>query len=87
MVIEKLLKLGIIHLIKVEYKLDNLQNKVRDNLMFGADPKIVDCAIPHSSFPDWLEDNYDIEKLDSDYIPLLEEFLNEYALNKTEKSE
>ena len=29
----------------------------------------------------------DINKLDADYINLLDIFLNEYALNKTEKSE
>ena len=41
----------------------------------------------HSGFADWLEEHFDLEKLDDDYIPLLDRFLNEYALNKTEKSE
>ena len=87
MTIEKLLKLGILRSIKVEYDLTKIQNRIRDNLMFGHNPRLIDCAIPHSDFPNWLEDNYDLEELDNDYFPLLEEFLNKYALNKTEKSE
>ena len=87
MTIEKLLKLGILRSIKVEYDLTKIQNRIRDNLMFGVDSKLADCSIPHSDFPEWLKNNYNLEKLDDDYFPLLEEFLNEYALNKTEKSE
>ena len=30
-------------------------------------------------FGRYIEESYDLEKLDNDYIPLLEEFLNEYA--------
>ena len=30
-------------------------------------------------FKEYIEEYYDIEKLDDDYVPLLEEFLNKYA--------
>ena len=35
----------------------------------------------------FLNKNYNIEKINSRYLELGKEFLNEYALNKTEKSE
>ena len=38
-------------------------------------------------FSDYLKDNYDIKKFNERYKELLDNFLNEYALNKTEKSE
>lgn len=36
---------------------------------------------------EWLLKHYDTEKIDEDFLPLLEEFLQPYALNKAEKSE
>lgn len=36
---------------------------------------------------DWIVDNFDSEKINLRYIELLNEFLNDYALNKTEKSD
>lgn len=38
-------------------------------------------------FSDYLKDNYDIKKFNERYKELLDNFLNEYALNNTEKSE
>ena len=38
-------------------------------------------------FSDYISDNYDIKKINNRYKELLDDFLNEYALNKTEKSE
>lgn len=38
-------------------------------------------------YAEYLEKNYDIQKLADRYNELGKEFLNEYALNKTEKSE
>ena len=38
-------------------------------------------------YNEFLSRNYNIEEMNSRYLELGEEFLNEYALNKTEKSE
>ena len=38
-------------------------------------------------YNEFLSKNYDIEKINNRYLELGKEFLNEYALNKTEKSE
>lgn len=38
-------------------------------------------------YNEFLSKNYNIEKINSRYLELGKEFLNEYALNKTEKSE
>ena len=38
-------------------------------------------------FADWLAERYDLIKINEDYFPLLEEFLTDYALNNTEKSD
>ena len=38
-------------------------------------------------YNEFLSKNYNIEKMNSRYLELGKEFLNEYALNKTEKSE
>lgn len=38
-------------------------------------------------FSDYLKDNYDTKRFNKRYKELLDDFLNEYALNKTEKSE
>ena len=38
-------------------------------------------------FSDYLKDNYNTKKFNERYKELLDNFLNEYALNKTEKSE
>lgn len=82
------LKLIILHQIKIQYQLDDLSNKLRKHFLRGVeDSSVIDCVIPHSEFPNWLEENYDLEKLDNDYIPLLRKFLKEYALDNTEKSE
>ena len=40
-----------------------------------------------TKFTDFLKGNYNLDKIDDDYIPLMMEFLIDYALNKTEKSE
>ena len=41
----------------------------------------------NDNFAEWLKSSYNLEKIDEEYIPLLKEFLNDYALNKTEKSD
>ena len=38
-------------------------------------------------YNEFLSKNYDLEKINNRYLELGKEFLNEYALNKTEKSE
>ncbi len=38
-------------------------------------------------YAEYLDKNYDMKKLGDRYDELGKEFLNEYALNKTEKSE
>lgn len=38
-------------------------------------------------FADYIEDKYDSNKINKRYRELLDNFLNEYASNKTEKSE
>lgn len=38
-------------------------------------------------YSDFLEDNYDVDKMQERYLTLGKEFLQQYALNKTEKSE
>ena len=36
---------------------------------------------------EYLSNNYDIDKMNKDLFILLDEFLNDYALNNTEKSD
>ena len=43
--------------------------------------------ITNNQFQEYLEKYYNIERLNNDYLSLLDEFLNEYALSKAEKSE
>ena len=81
------IKLIVLHQIKVQYQLDTLTNKLRSHFLVGVNPNLIDCVFPYSEFPNWLEENYDLNKLDNDYIPLLRKFLKEYALDKAEKSE
>ena len=38
-------------------------------------------------FSDYIKEHYNIDKFNNRYIELLDDFFNEYALNKTEKSE
>ena len=38
-------------------------------------------------FADYIENKYDSDRINKRYRELLDDFLNEYALNKTEKSE
>ena len=38
-------------------------------------------------YANFLDKNYDIQKMENRFLELGKEFLNEYALNKTEKSE
>lgn len=38
-------------------------------------------------YNEFLSKNYNIEKINSRYLELGKEFLNQYALNKTEKSD
>lgn len=35
----------------------------------------------------WVHENYDEKKINKRYFTLIKEFLNDYALNKTEKSD
>ena len=49
-----------------------------------------DILNDYNSDPDyaaWLRENYDVHALNSRYIQLGLEYLNEYALNNTEKSD
>ena len=36
---------------------------------------------------EYLSNNYDVDKMNKDLLILLDEFLNDYALNNTEKSD
>ena len=38
-------------------------------------------------FSDYIKKHYNVDKFNERYRELLDDFLNEYALNKTEKSE
>jgi len=38
-------------------------------------------------FSDYIENNYDTKKFNKRYMELLDDFLKDYALNKTEKSD
>ena len=38
-------------------------------------------------FEDYIKKHYNVKKINKRYRELLDDFLNEYALNKTEKSE
>ena len=38
-------------------------------------------------YADFLDKEYNVQKMENRFLELGEEFLNEYALNKTEKSE
>jgi hypothetical protein len=38
-------------------------------------------------FADYIENKYDSDRINKRYRELLDDFLNEYALNKTEKSD
>ena len=49
-----------------------------ENRSFLADDK---------NFFNYLEERYDLEKFNKRYVELLDNFLEPYALNKTEKSE
>ena len=57
--------------------------------------KLVELILLHHIFydynvdkeySDFLEDNYDVDKMRERYLTLGKEFLQQYALNKTEKS-
>ena len=39
------------------------------------------------SIQEYIENNYDVSKINKRYKELLDDFLNEYALNTTEKSD
>lgn len=39
------------------------------------------------SIQEYIENNYDVSKINKRYEELLDDFLNEYALNTTEKSD
>ena len=41
----------------------------------------------NDDFSKYLSENYDLEKMDKRYFKLLDTFLTDYALNKSEKSE
>lgn len=43
--------------------------------------------IKDKEYADFLDKEYDVQKMQNRFLELGEEFLNEYALNKTEKSE
>lgn len=38
-------------------------------------------------YADFLDEEYNVQKMENRFLELGKEFLNEYALNKTEKSE
>ena len=38
-------------------------------------------------YANFLDEEYDVQKMENRFLELGKEFLNEYALNKTEKSE
>lgn len=44
-------------------------------------------VLNNRDFNDYLHDYYNVDKFNIRYRELLDEFLNDYALNKTEKSE
>ena len=41
----------------------------------------------YEEYRNFIDENYDISRIKSDYLDLGIEFLNKYAINKTEKSE
>ena len=43
--------------------------------------------IKDKEYADFLDKEYNVQKMQNRFLELGEEFLNEYALNKTEKSE
>ena len=45
------------------------------------------CSKDEGIFYDYLKEHYDLNKFNDRYRELLDKFLNDYALNKTEKSE
>jgi hypothetical protein len=49
--------------------------------------EIADKYNNDSYFSAFLDTDYNIEKLNDRYMILTKEFLNDYALNKTEKSD
>jgi len=44
-------------------------------------------AKTNKEFADYLDEYYDVDRFNARYIELLDDFLNPYALNKTEKSD
>ena len=48
---------------------------------------LENSAYNNIQFSDYLKDKYDISKFNKRYMELLDNFLKEYALNKTEKSD
>jgi len=59
-------------------------NKMLELLILA---KVLNDYNDDSIYADHLDKNYDMQKLGDRYYELGKEFLNEYALNKTEKSE
>ena len=41
----------------------------------------------HLTYKEYLDESYDVSKIVNRYVELGKEFLNDYALNKTEKSD
>lgn len=41
----------------------------------------------HSKYKEYIDKNYNISKMNNRYLELGREFLKDYALNKTEKSD
>ena len=48
---------------------------------------IEKLAMVNEDFAEHLDVNYDVNKFNKRYRRLLDKFLNDYALNKTEKSD
>ena len=48
---------------------------------------IENACYNNDKFSKYIEEHYDIEKFNKRYVELLDNFLNQYALNKTEKSD
>lgn len=45
------------------------------------------CTSKNNELNEWIIENYDDKKINKRYFTLIKEFLNDYALNTTEKSD
>jgi hypothetical protein len=49
--------------------------------------KLEDLSNHNPNFDKWVEDNYNIEKINERYLTLMKEFLTPYAKSNAEKSD